>query len=626
MALVKSAILKIYRAVFPARAKVFARALWASKFNISLINSPNNIDVFRTISLSEDWVRAEPCLDAELPSVDISVVTFNSSRWIVGFAESLLELDYDFSKIKVIFTDNSSTDDTLLEINSISKKLHEAGCKVVVQTSSNVGFGRGHNSGIALGGAEFVLVTNVDLIFDKAALKTVIRIAKADEERVVAWELGQRPYEHPKFYNPVTGQTSWNSHACVLMRRRAFESVGGYCKNIFMYGEDVELSYRFREKGYVLKYCPQASVVHYTYDDFAKIKPIQHLGSVYANLLIRLRYGSFRDIVSAPFLAVGLLAAPERFPGSHSKLFVEYLKLLSLAPKLVLENFKNRNGVTFPFRGFDYELSRAGADVQLSDKAIDGPLVSIITRTVAERSQLLSQCIRSVAMQSYKNIEHIIVEDRSSTLKEFVEERRSINPNIVYISNDGVGRSAAGNTGMRKAKGDYLIFLDDDDLFFADHIEVLLGALVDQTECKIAVSLPFELPTEMGGDYKIESVNLPSTPDFMRRKISYKDLAERNYFAIQTVLFERSLFERCGGFDEDLDYLEDWLLWKKFISISDYKLVLKTTSIYRTPTKLSIASDRQKKLDHAYREVVARAKHWRTINLQNKTSDKHGYY
>jgi GT2 family glycosyltransferase len=50
-------------------------------------------------------------------------------------------------------------------------------------------------------------------------------------------------------------------HACIFIRKSAYEKVGGYEPKIFMYAEDVELSYRFRAFGYHLRYCPNAVVL-----------------------------------------------------------------------------------------------------------------------------------------------------------------------------------------------------------------------------------------------------------------------------------------------------------------------------------------------------------------------------
>ena len=173
---------------------------------------------------------------------------------------------------------------------------------------------------MAHGTAPFCLITNIDLVFEKDSLRRLASTACADNAQAAAWEMRQKPYEHPKFYDPVTGTTNWNSHACVLLRRSAVESVGGYDDTLFMYAEDVELSYRLRRAGYLLRYCPAAVVWHYSYESTTQVKPLQYTGSTFGNLYLRLKYGNFGDIIAIPLLAIRLLASTEVFPGSRQHL------------------------------------------------------------------------------------------------------------------------------------------------------------------------------------------------------------------------------------------------------------------------------------------------------------------
>ena len=143
----------------------------------------------------------------------------------------------------------------------------------------------------------FVLITNIDLQFRAESLVRAVSFACQDEAGIASWELRQAPYEHPKFYDPVSLQTAWSSHACILMRREVLDLVGGYEEKIFMYGEDVELSYRFRAAGYCLRYLPSAVVDHYTYQEPGEVKLLQYQGSTLANAYIRLRYGSWSDVL-----------------------------------------------------------------------------------------------------------------------------------------------------------------------------------------------------------------------------------------------------------------------------------------------------------------------------------------
>ena len=255
--------------------------------------------------------------------------------------------------------------------------------------------------------------------YESTAIIRVLQRALGDEKDVACWELSQVPFEHPKYYDPVSLLTSWCSHASVLMRRSAYEKVGGYEKRLFMYGEDVELSYRFRAAGYKLRYCPDCVVAHFTYASEAEFKPVQFEGSISANVLIRARFGQLRDALAGIVNVVALRM------NAGDKL---RRKLLDKSLRKIAKNYWNffssrrRGDAFFPFRGFDYELSRDGAFFVRNRIFQYKPLVSVITRTIEGREYLLRECIASVINQTYSNIEHIVVQDRGESAAELVSK------------------------------------------------------------------------------------------------------------------------------------------------------------------------------------------------------------
>ena len=83
-------------------------------------------------------------------------------------------------------------------------------------------------------------------------------------------------------------------------------------------------------------------------------------------------------------------------------------------------------------------------------------------------------------------------------------------------------------------------------------------------------------------------------------------LWHHNYLPIQAVLFHRRLHEKYGGFDEDMDQLEDWNLWTRYTLEDDFVLVEKTTSKYRVPANSRVAAERQALLDRAYIDALER--------------------
>ncbi|MBD3840195.1 MAG: glycosyltransferase, partial [Epsilonproteobacteria bacterium] len=149
----------------------------------------------------------------ELPNIDISIVTYNSAKWINQFINSLIMQVYPLTQINLYFIDHESSDDTLQKLEE-EKKVH--GDKFAswhIFQQDNLGFGTGHDKAIRSSQSEFCLITNIDLIFEQDAILNVVTTALTDEiGQYASWELRQIPYEHPKYYDPVTLETNWSSH------------------------------------------------------------------------------------------------------------------------------------------------------------------------------------------------------------------------------------------------------------------------------------------------------------------------------------------------------------------------------------------------------------------------------
>lgn len=547
-----------------------------------------------------------PPAPADWPAIDVGVVTYNSRRWIDAFVDSLLALDYPKDRVTIRFVDNSSTDDTESALRAVAPRLQAAGFAVDAIPRPNLGYGAGHNAAIRAGRAPFCLVTNIDLTFERDSLRQVVAMAVADAPQAAAWELRQKPYEHPKYYDPVTGTTNWNAHACVLLRRSAVDAIDGYDEALFMYGEDVELSYRLRRAGHLLRYCPAAAVWHYSYESSDQVKPLQYIGSIFGNLYLRLKFGRLADIVVVPMLALRLLLTPEVFPGSRRRVARSLLRLIAVAPKALLS--RRSSHAHFPFRTWDYELIRDGAFVEQRPLPAGQPLVSIITRTYRGRDLYLRQALMSGGHQTWSNLEHIVVEDGGDTMRGLCEEvAQATGRTIRFIANGKHGRSKAGNAGLAVARGRWCVFLDDDDLLFAEHIEVLANALLTDPEAVASYSPAWEVITDTTslaeGRYVEVSHSLPLV---LRQPFDFDVLQHHNYFAIQSVLFERQLFEHRGGFDEDMDALEDWTLWIRYAWNHRFVYVPKVTSLFRTPADPAKVQERSVAFGRAYPLALSR--------------------
>jgi glycosyltransferase involved in cell wall biosynthesis len=306
-------------------------------------------------------------------------------------------------------------------------------------------------------------------------------------------------------------------------------------------------------------------------------------------------------------MLAGEIAAPQSFPGRRRGLLLSGLRFLAHWPYFARTAV--HPGPTFRpyFSGWGYELRRDGAfhEVASRREAPPGerPLVSILIRTV-DRPAWLREALASVAHQTYRPIEVVVIEDGDERSRELVDSFRDRLDIRYQCTGSRVGRARAGNLALAAARGQWLNFLDDDDLFFADHVEVLVEAAT-RAGAAGAYALAWEAQTVFRDRSHAQYEEVLHVTRH-HQPFDRLTLWHHNYLPIQAVLFHRRLFERHGGFEEDMDHLEDWNLWTRYTLDEDLLLVPKTTSKYRVPADARVAAERQLLLDRAYADARER--------------------
>jgi GT2 family glycosyltransferase len=542
--------------------------------------------------------------------VDVSLVTYQPDfALLTQLLESLAEPARQPLRRNLLIQDNSPGSDVAARLAAMREAQPGAAfARVDIQRSGeNLGFGRAHNANFARGAAPFFLVLNQDCILEPGALEALIDAAAGDDARVAAWEMRQIPYEHPKAYDPVSLEVDWVSGAASLFRREAYGAVDGFEERIFMYGEDVDLSWRLRARGWKLRYLPRVAVVHRSYEGPEQVKPMQVFGGVYANLALRLRFGSLGRLVQGLAMYWPELLVPDPFPGRRMGLIKAGARFLRNAPYFHRTRVAPNADFRPHFGGWGYEVRRDGAfhefRSQREDPLREKPLVSILIRTMG-RPAFLRQALVSCANQTYGNIEVIVVEDGVASSAAIVDEFAGRLRLDYHATGERVGRARAGNIALARARGEWLNFLDDDDLFFSDHVEVLVDTVLAKKVAG-AYSLAWETQTvfqDRDSAQYTEEMHL--TPH--RQPFDRLTLWHHNFLPIQAVLFSRQLYAKHGGFAEDMDQLEDWNLWTRYTLDDDFVLVEKTTSKYRVPADARIAAGRQALLDRAYFDALER--------------------
>jgi GT2 family glycosyltransferase len=165
-----------------------------------------------------------------------------------------------------------------------------------LRSLTNNGFAGGMNLLAAQGTGEFMFMLNPDTELEEGCLERLLSRAKR-EPQIGMCEARQQPREHPKVYDPQTGETTWCTGAAVLVRRNAFQEVRGFDERIFfMYCEDVDLSWKFWLRGWKCIYVPDAVVRHYNQDIIAgKRRTVENYFSFRNSLFLFYRFGCWKE-------------------------------------------------------------------------------------------------------------------------------------------------------------------------------------------------------------------------------------------------------------------------------------------------------------------------------------------
>jgi glycosyltransferase involved in cell wall biosynthesis len=202
----------------------------------------------------------------------------------------------------------------------------------------------------------------------------------------------------------------------------------------------------------------------------------------------------------------------------------------------------------------------------------NGPVVSVLISTF-NRSQSLYEALASVFGQSYKNLQVIVVNDGGGDVSDVIE---SFNESrLVYINRkENRGKAFSLNEALHEAKGKYIAYLDDDDIYYPFHIEALINALENETDCRVAYSDLYKTYCKVfpDGSRQILSKVVEVSRDFDRFF-----MLNFNHVLHVSLMHHRDLIEKTGPYNEQLNVLIDWDLTRRLAFFSDFYHIHKVT-------------------------------------------------
>jgi glycosyltransferase involved in cell wall biosynthesis len=169
------------------------------------------------------------------------------------------------------------------------------------------------------------------------------------------------------------------------------------------------------------------------------------------------------------------------------------------------------------------------------------PRVSVLIRTMGRPS--LARAIASASAQTHRPLEIVVV---NAAAKPLAALAAPADVPVRIVEGGPYDRPRAANAALQHARGEWLVFLDDDDAFAPTHVETLLKALASAPGARVAYSATAVVEPDGKARMVIGA-------DFNRLHLFIG-----NYMQIGAALFSRALLAEGARFDERLDCYEDW--------------------------------------------------------------------
>jgi len=162
---------------------------------------------------------------------------------------------------------------------------------------------------------------------------------------------------------------------------------------------------------------------------------------------------------------------------------------------------------------------------------------------VYNAEDFVGEAIESVLKQTVKPLEVILVNDGSTDAS--VEEIKTYIPDVKLINQENKGIGGARNTGIKNAKGELFSFLDSDDLWTEDHLEILLSAIQQDENISIVSGYVEQFLNEKNEEL---SNRIPKGQEVMAGYVAGASL------------IKKEVFDKVGLFDDTLTLAEyiDW--------------------------------------------------------------------
>src|SRR3989304_7971813 len=435
------------------------------------------------------------------PEVSIIIPCYNQAHYLPEAVGSVV--NQTLTHWECIIVNDGSGDNTPRIANSLIMQYSEKQIRLINQ--ENKGLAEARNAGINASNGKYILPLDADDLIHPEMLQKTVSLLKTHTEIAIAYT----DVKHFGSANRIVcageydfKRLCFQNHLnyCSLYRREAWESVGGYNPNMTWGYEDWDFWVSCGEKGFLGKRFSEPLFMYRVKETSMYTKALEHHSELMAQIIT-----------------------------NHPNLYDQ---------KYILEANKILE-----------QCSTEGSKT--------APMVSVIVPTY-NRPDTLKRALESIAAQAYKRIEVIVINDAGEDVSGIISAFRGQLPVKYLIHNENKGLAAARNTAIKNASGQYIAYLDDDDILYPDHLETLVTFL-ETTNYKVAYTDAYRAHQEKeNGKYVTKKRDVPYSFDF-----DYDLILTGNFIPVLCIMHEKSCIEKVGTFDETLRSHEDWDLWMK---------------------------------------------------------------
>jgi glycosyltransferase involved in cell wall biosynthesis len=185
------------------------------------------------------------------------------------------------------------------------------------------------------------------------------------------------------------------------------------------------------------------------------------------------------------------------------------------------------------------------------------PLVSVVI-TAYNRSAFLRDTLESIQNQTYHNIEILVIDDGSHEQEALKNKLLCVEfDKCIYYCKANSGQPDSRNYGIKRAKGEFIAFCDDDDLWVLDKLEKQVSILNNNPDYGL-VTGSIECINENGSKTGMIKNHKGYSHGYV-----FSDFLFKNRTASITPLLRKEIFKKAGGFNPSFTIGEDWEFWRR---------------------------------------------------------------